>query len=341
MKRKNIILNAIILLIAFKGLSASAQESDTARVRFLFYNVENLFDTRDDSIYDDNEFLPAGSRHWDKSRYNTKLNSLYKVIIASGGWEPPVLAGFCEVENSRVLRDLVNDTWLSKYKYGVVTSGSRDPRGIRTGIIYRKDILHLLYLRSIDPSMMAGNARTRMVFYTKWKIGSDTLHLFLNHWPSRRRGILAEEKTRSGIASIIISITDSLYRVSYGKAKIIIAGDFNCTPADELIKAMTSRLVQGKNCLSNLSEKQCRSGVGSYKFQGTWEMIDQVIVSDGLLAASRGLRTSPEFCSVFSPEFLLEKDPAYPGNTPKPTYRGVKYIGGFSDHLPVILDLIR
>jgi hypothetical protein len=325
--RSTLKLALFVILIIRNFPSSFGQDGSGESYRFIFYNVENLFDTKDDSLTDDNEFLPDGSMHWTESRYRKKINSVYKVLAAAGEWDPPALAGFCEIENKNVLRSLVYDTWLSKYPYGIVTGESRDPRGIRPGIIYRKDRLKLLYTRSIEPNT-SGEFRSRMILYTKWLIGEDTIHLYLNHWPSRRRGVLAEEKTRESVMMALGNSLDSLFRRSESSSKIIIAGDLNCTPDDLKINGMI-----------NLSSTAAEKGEGTYRYRGKWEMIDQVIVSRGIVDSVKGIYTNSDLLKIFKPDFLMQKDPVYPGDTPFPTYRGFSYQGGFSDHLPLIIDL--
>jgi hypothetical protein len=318
------------------GSTSFAQEGAENPYRFVFYNVENLFDTKDDTLTDDNEFLPDGPMHWTETRYWKKINSIYKVLAAAGEWNPPALAGFCEIENRNVLQSLVYDTWLSKYQYGIVTGESKDPRGIRPGIIYRKDLMKLIYTGNIEP-ISPGEFRSRMILYTKWLIGGDTIHLFLNHWPSRRRGVLAEEKTRQAIKSVLGNSVDSLYERSEGSVKIIIAGDFNCSPDDLEINKICKK--GGSPKLIDLSAPSAARGEGTFRYRGKWEMIDQVIISDGILNALSGIYTNADLLKIFKPDFLMQKDPGYPGFMPFPTYRGFSYQGGFSDHLPVIIDL--
>ncbi len=325
--KSNLFLALLTVLIIPQNTKGPVQVVSESSYRLFFYNVENLFDTKDDTLTDDREFLKGGAMHWTESRYRHKINSIYKVIAAAGEWNPPSIAGFCEIENKSVLESLVYDTWLSKYQYGIVIGKSKDPRGIRQGIIYRKDLMRLLFEDNIEP-LNSGNFRSRMILYTKWLAGKDTFHLFLNHWPSRRRGVLAEEKAREAIMYALYNSIDSLDRISGGAAKIIIAGDFNCTPDDLVIKGMI-----------NLSSATGDGGEGTYRYRGKWEMIDQVIVSRSIFNSKKGIYTNADLLSIFRPGFLLQKDPAYPGLMPFPTYHGYNYQGGFSDHLPLILDL--
>src|SRR5450759_4813435 len=113
--------------------------------RLMFYNVENLFDIYDDSLKDDKDFLPDGLMRWNLTRYNKKIISLEKTIVAAGEWEPPTVIAFCEVENRKVLEDLIYNTYLSKFNYRIIHEESPDRRGIDVCLIYRESIADILY----------------------------------------------------------------------------------------------------------------------------------------------------------------------------------------------------
>ena len=334
--RRVTVLLFLIIILAVKGYS---QDQASRSVRFMFYNVENLFDIKDDTLKDDNDFLPGGVMRWNLTRYNKKINSLYKTIIAAGEWNPADVIGMCEVENREVLEDLVYGTYLSKYNYGIIHEESPDQRGIDVCLIYRKDRIGIPYYRYLIPSAIKReDFKTRSILYAKTVINSDTVHLFVNHWPSRRGGVLAMEDTRMKIAAMVKEKADSIMKRDTSGARIIIMGDLNSTPDDGEMMSLTAGEDPGMS-LINLSELLAESGTGSYRYMGIWEMIDQVIVSRSLLKSEKGLYTSEKMLSVFKPDFLLMKDPGYPGFTPFSTYRGYRYQGGFSDHLPVLLDL--
>jgi endonuclease/exonuclease/phosphatase family metal-dependent hydrolase len=176
------------------------------------------------------------------------------------------------------------------------------------------------------------------VLYAKLLIGSDTIHFIVNHWPSRRGGVLAAENYRLRIESMVREKVDSIFLRCSSDAKIIILGDFNSAPDDQVIQSLLSS-NDSAGSLINLSDKMNEKGVGTYRYMGTWEMIDQVIVSKELLSCNYGLFTTPDMLKIFRPGFLLKKDPKYPGFIPFSTYTGYKYQGGFSDHLPILLDL--
>jgi hypothetical protein len=308
-------------------------------VRIMFYNVENLFDIYDDTTREDNDFLPGGLMRWNKSRYDKKINALYKTIVAAGEWDPPEIVAFCEVENRKVLEDLVYGTYLSKFKYGIIHEESPDQRGIDVCLVYRKDYITIIEHAYWIPSGMAkADFTTRSILYCKLVYSSDTIHLIVNHWPSRRGGVLAGEGLRMKISSMVRDKADSINKSIRNGARIIILGDFNSTPDDQEMKSLISPEKSG-NFLVNLSARLAAQGKGTYRYMGTWEMIDQVIVSEKLLSCKTGIYTDYDKLTVFRPGFLLVKDPKYPGFTPLSTYKGFRYQGGFSDHLPVILNL--
>jgi len=325
----------LLLLIICNGYP---QDAESQPVRIMFYNVENFFDIFDDTLTGDDDFLPDGVMRWGVTRYNRKLGTLYKTIIAAGEWEPPSVVALCEIENRKVLEDLLFRTYLSKYDYSIIHNDSPDPRGIDVCLIYRKDIVKITGYRYLKPARTAGSDfSTRSILMVKCIIGDEMVHLFVNHWPSRRGGILAAEDQRKEIAGMVKQSADSIAAADSGNAKIIIVGDFNATPGDPVMRILTE--VNGHGAfLINLSEQADREQ-GTYRYMGMWEMIDQVIVSQPLLDSETGLYTDGRMFRVFKPGFLLGKDPKYPGLSPLPTYRGYRYLGGFSDHLPVLLDL--
>jgi hypothetical protein len=328
-----------LLLLTFNFKSGYSQVVPSQPVRIMFYNVENFFDIYDDSLTDDNEFLPDGLMRWNLTRYKKKTYSLYKTIIASGEWEPPPVIAFCEIENRKVLEDLIYGTYLLKYNYSIIHEESPDRRGIDVCLIYRKEIVNVIcYKYWIPAEIVRKDFNSRSVLYTKFLIGSDTIHLIVNHWPSRRGGVLAGENFRLLIASMVREKVDSLIEKNPSGARIIVLGDFNSTPDDQVMRSLVCSSDSGKTMI-NLSERLDDNGLGTYRYMGTWEMIDQVIVSKGLLFCREGLYTEPNLLRIFKPDFLLKKDPKYPGFSPYSTYHGYKYQGGFSDHLPVFLDL--
>lgn len=329
-------LTGTLFLLLLVFVNASSQ-SDASHIRIMFYNAENLFDVHDDPVTEDDEFLPGGLRRWNYSRYKKKINSLYKTIIAAGEWEPPAVVGLCEIENRIVVEELIFATNLSKYGYQIIHEDSPDERGIDVCLIFREDIVELKDYKYLNPFKSDSGFRTRDVLYTKMQIRSDTIHFILNHWPSRRGGVLAGEAERVSVAELVRTLSDSI-STSHTGAKVIIMGDLNATPGDRAATILSEKREMSPG-LVNLSAGLPESS-GTYRYRGIWEIIDQVIVSEALVRGCTGLCTGQEHFRVFSPHFLLKKDPQYPGFSPFATYSGYRYQGGYSDHLPVLLDLL-
>ena len=338
-----IVILLLIQLLFFQ--IAIAQENDFIRYRAMFYNVENLFDSFDDSLIQDEEFTPIGARHWTWDKMNQKINGIYKTIIAVGGWEPPVFVGMCEVENGYLLYRLTHETPLLKFNYGIVHRESPDPRGIDVGLLYRKDMFdpkESNFFKVIFP--YDPKRKTREILYvTGILAGTDTLHVFINHWPSKFGGELESNSSRFAAANILKEKIDSI-KLFYPDARILIMGDFNDEPESEpLVNGLKVSLNVNDQCNSGLvsiSAIMKLRGEASYKYQGVWGMIDQIIVSKSLLNNNGRIHTSPRDASVFRAPFLLEPDEAFVGDKPFRTFVGYKYHGGFSDHLPVYIDLV-
>ena len=309
----------------------------------MFYNTENFFDTLDDPHTNDAEFLPHGKKEWTSWRYYEKLQHVFQVIAAVGESSPPDIIGFAEIENKSILTDLVHKTLLEKYPYKIVHKDSPDLRGIDVGLIYRKDKLKCLGYHFFRIDFPNGHARkTRDIVYFKALIQRDTLHVFVNHWPSRWGGKKKSEPGRMFVASVLKSKTDSILKL-YPCARIVIMGDLNDDPTDpSLTQSLGAKVTADTpQCgeLYNLSavlRESCHCG--SLKYGAGWNMFDQFIVSGGTLG-TKGIHTKVSAVGVASFPFLLTQDAKYGGHQPFRTYQGPVYKGGFSDHLPVYLDI--
>ncbi|WP_372644361.1 endonuclease [Ancylomarina sp.] len=348
---KNNLCFLLVLLSTLSSFSQSKSEREIDELRsdyrILFYNVENLFDTKDDSLKNDAEFLPQGQKYWTWKKYQDKCSKIAKVIMASGGWELPEIVGLCEIENKRTLNGILYATPLKKARYKIIHKESPDHRGIDVALLYQSDRFFPL-----DTSFMkltyngSDHSTTREILYVKGATHTDdTLHLFVNHWPSRWGGQLESEYKRLAAASLLRSKVDSIFDQCL-KAKIIIMGDFNDYPNNKSISKTLKACVPNKefkdNNLYNLAAfLEKKNSIASHKYQGVWGMLDQFIVSGALMNANGILRTQPKNMHLFAPTYLLETDNSYKGRRPFRTYIGYKYHGGFSDHLPIYLDLWR
>ncbi len=347
MKKSGFLKTILVAIIFTCNLHANGQQGKEATGEFkvMFYNLENLFDPFDDSLKDDNEFLPTGIRGWTWKKFERKLQNTSKVIITAGGWRPPEIAGFCEVENRFALIQLLKRTPLEPFGYQIVHHESPDARGIDVGLIYRPDRFTLLCHRAI-PVIFEGDsvATTRDILYVKGLVpNGDTLHIFVNHWPSKYGGAAATIPRRKDAALTLKRVTDSIAGVN-PEALIVITGDFNDQPTDESLAIhLHARYgttdTTGYYLYNLMQELMGKWDVGSNKFREEWSIIDQFIVSSALLKRTSGLRLSEKRAEIFRVPFLIEEDLNFNGTKPYRTYNGPAYQGGFSDHLPILLHL--
>lgn len=315
------------------------------KFRIMFYNVENLFDTRDDPKKNDNEFLPGSKKKWNIFRYKEKLNKIFQVVTAVGEGIPPDLIGLCEVENRYVLYDLVSETPLLKYNYRFLHNESPDARGIDVALLYNPATVSVIDTSFINISPAGNDAfLTREILYAMLEVFSgDTLHVFVNHWPSRYGGEKASRPKRIIAANILKHATDSLLTLNAG-SKIIVMGDFNDNPGDDSMKEILGarcpdRTITKQTLYNLMCDIAKDSNKGTLKYRSEWSVFDQIIVSGSLLLNEGKMRTGIDQASIYQNEFLLEKDQKYMGEKPFRTYHGPAYHGGYSDHLPVYTDL--
>jgi len=314
-------------------------------IRLMFYNVENLFDTKNDSIKNDDEFLPNQGKFWTPRKYYTKINQIAKVITAVGEWNPPAIVGLCEVECRYTLNSLVYYSPLKKLNYKIIHKESPDFRGIDVALLYQESKFKPILYKAIEIKFpFAPEKTTRDILYVKGSTkNKDTLHVLINHWPSRWGGQLKSEIKRMYVASVLKKTIDSIFSTNIN-AKIIIMGDLNDYPDN---KSLTE-VLQAKSKFTNFkSDKlynlaayiQENTKIGTHKHHGVWGVLDQIILSGSLFNKNNKTYTSKENAHIFDADFLLTNDEAYLGKQPFRTYLGYKYIGGYSDHLPVYLDL--
>lgn len=313
---------------AYRGLNIT---------RIVFYNCENLMDTLNNPFTRDDEFTPEGSRHWTGRRYYKKLKATYKALIATGGWEAPALAGLCEIENRQILTALLYTTPLHKTGYRVVHEESPDRRGIDVALLYRPDKFTVLHHRAIHVPTSDSGSFSRDILYIKGLLNNhDTLHIAINHWPSRYSGQQRTNPLRKRAATILRRLTDSIQTFNT-EALIVAMGDFNDGPQDTGITTLLSNinvpplpppLVTLRYCATHPDVK------GTLKYQAFWNIFDHIFVSSTLL----NQLTTPTTI-IFAPDFLLTNDAIYGGYKPHRSFSGFRYQNGYSDHLPVFIDI--
>lgn len=335
MKRWLLILGWIVLP------AMAAAQGGTFRV--MFYNVENLFDCRDDSLKADEEFLPTSLRAWHEGRLKQKIYHLAQVIAAVGEWDAPALIGMCEVENAYVMDRLVKYSPLKEYGYRYVITDSPDERGIDVALLWQRGSFKMLQSRSIRVPMEEGRRPTRDILHaTGLVLTGDSLDVFVCHFPSRSGGWKETEPARLSAAALLKQQADSICQARR-HPNILVMGDFNDNPDNAAIAKVLEASAPGDSihadALYNLMAGKGK-GQGSYKYKGEWSIFDQILVSGFLLQHEQGLHTSAADARICNFPFLLAEDPAYGGVKPFRTYHGLQHTGGYSDHLPVAVDFI-
>lgn len=330
----------VILLVLLSGFLAVANDSV---YRVAFYNFENLFDSFDDPSKADEDFTPTGMKAWSMKRVNAKINNMYKVIAALNEQVPACVIGACEVENAFMLKKLLNDTPLSKYGYKFIHFESPDPRGIDVAMLYLPNYFTPLEYYAIKVAIPPDTiSHTRDVLYVKGIFITDdteitdTVCFFVCHFPSRYGGVGATVTKRNYVANFVRSCADSIL-MRNKSAKILIMGDLNDDPIDESISKYLCYDTAIVNLMNNIYEQE---GIGTLKHSALWSVFDQILVSQALLKGN-GLVVKKSKAKIAAFDFLLMEDEKFGGKKLYRTHLGAKYIGGFSDHLPVYVDLIR
>ena len=328
----------LLLLLPLSGQERAYQIRTVA-----FYNLENLFDTHNDTLNRDDDRTPAGADRWSEPRLERKLENLSRALADIGkerNAAPPDLIGLCEVENREVLERLIGQPKLRSWTYGIIHHDSPDPRGIDVALLYRKGRFFPLHERSIRLILhdAGGNRKyTRDQLVVTGLLDREEVHILVNHWPSRGGPALQTRIYRKEAALLQRSLIDSLlYR--YPGAKIISMGDYNDNPTDPSMKILT----EGKSpetTLHNPMRMLFKRGEGSLAYRDRWNLFDQILFSHAWLDPSPGsLRLWK--AGIFQPAYLKTRQGRYRGY-PLRTYAGGRYQGGYSDHFPVYAYLIR
>ncbi len=297
-----------------------------------FYNLENLFDTINDPKTMDDDFTPGTEMDWNEKRYHEKLKKLGRIISQIGFEEtfhPPLLLGVAEVENESVLNRLVNSKFLKNKNYGYAHFDSPDERGIDTALLYRKDYFEILHKEAI--TVLVNNEEgirdfTRDILYVKGKVETETIHILVNHWPSRREGV---EKTNHKRVAVALKNRELISKITTENPteKIIVMGDLNDDPSSE-----SAKILAGTD-LYNPMELLLTKYSGSLNYQHAWNLFDQIVISNNFLQQHANDFQFEE-AKIFNPKELKEYNGDFKGN-PFRTYAGPHYLGGVSDHFPV------
>lgn len=302
----------IIFLSLIFSLPILAEKSS---LRIVSYNVENLFDTKHDTLKNDSSFLPEGMHHWTYRRYQTKIDRIAQVLVNIGGWESVPLVGLCEVENARCLRNLCYK--LRRFHYKYVHYDSPDERGVDVALLYDSTRVSILHSRALSLSL-EGDYTRDILYVSALYEQRDTVHVMMCHLPSQLGGAANTDWKRQHAKQIIHTTIDSILMLQ-PNANIVVMGDMNTPPQDDLTG------------MTNLMLPIQKTGQGTHKYQGIWTCLDQFYVSQSI--------ATKVTTAIFSPWWLLEEDTKYLDSKPYRTYVGFRYNDGYSDHLPIVLTI--
>ncbi len=394
----------IILLITFSILSffGAAQEEKQYKIRTVaFYNLENLFDTENDTLIFDDDRTPEGKDNWTLERYNKKLDNLTRVLSEIGSEvtkTSPDIIGICEVENLKVIEDLVNHSSLVAKDYGIVHFDSPDERGIDVALLYKKSVFLPTSFDSRRLLLINDDGErnyTRDQLIVGGLLDDEQYYFMVNHWPSRSGGEARSRPNRMAAAKLSRRIIDSVQKLDIS-AKIVGMGDFNDDPDNDSFKKIlrtnpdpeesdkaegevkpkrlwkwigkkkreksgdgkekefdkpnSDREAGGKRTapkdglpespgLFNPMENLYRKGIGSLAYRDKWNLFDQIYFTENILSPENGEYRFWK-AGVFNATYLVSKKGQYKGY-PFRTYAGGSYAGGYSDHFPVYVYLIR
>ena len=342
--RRSYILTAFLLILSSCCTLVYGQTpKKTFKVACLaFYNLENLYDTIDDPAVDDAEFLPSGPNMWNSERYHIKIAHMTEAIsqvgeeFVKGG---PTILGVSEIENERVLIDLVNSPSLKPGGYEFVHYDSPDRRGVDVALLYKKKDFQVIGSHSHRLSVSWRNDfRSRDQLVVCGLLDNEKIYVVVNHWPSRGNG----PEYRAAAAALTRSICDSIMNFETNP-KIFVMGDLNDDPIDpSVFKVLNAKGDQKKmddKQLFNPMYKMFKDGIGSLAYRDSWNLFDQIIVSIALTGDDKSTFKFYQ-ARVFNKPFMVNQEGAYKGY-PWRTFAGGSFTGGYSDHFPVYLFIIK
>ena len=311
----------VFILLAFFGQYVYGQDS----LVVMFWNVENFFDHVDQGTGEsDKEFSSFGARHWTKRKFQTKCDDIAKSVLWIGDeyGRMPDVVGLAEVENRWVLWKLLNNTLLRKYDYKMVHFDSGDRRGIDVALLYRESVFSMLSYSLTVPVAGGERMSTRdMLQVCLEDLMGQKINMIVCHHPSKYGGVEESSSRRNAAMEALRGLCDSLEIADSG-VPVVAMGDFNDTPDGEQFSLLEGALV-------NMADGLFTEGYGTIRYQGVWELIDMFLVSEELAVGSE--------MEILQIPFLMTYEKKYPGMKPLRTYSGPRYVGGVSDHCPIVL----
>ncbi len=338
----------ILLSGVFSLYNCEAQKRNFKVACIGFYNLENLFDTINEPNVNDEEFTPTGSYNYTPAVYLDKLSKLSDVISDIGKDASPdglAMLGVSEVENEIVLNDLIKEPKLKDRHLQFVHYDSPDARGIDVALIYNPKYFKVkqseklpVYFNGDD-----GNPHpTRDILHVYGLMDGEPMHVFVNHWPSRRGGEQASAPNRAIAASVAKHCIDSILKIN-PNSKIILMGDLNDDPVSPsiavVLKATGDTTLSKEGRMFNPWVKDYQNGIGTLAYNDAWNLFDQIIISPSFLNKDQHGAFFKE-AKIYRRQFMVQQTGKYKGY-PKRTYDFNRYMGGYSDHFPTYIVLLK
>ncbi|MBP7407844.1 MAG: endonuclease/exonuclease/phosphatase family protein [Flavobacteriales bacterium] len=310
-----------------------------------FYNVENLYDTLDQTDVDDAEFLPGSAKQWGSVRYWHKLDKMAGVIASLGkDLHPQGLAilGLGEVENRTVVEDLAAREPLKARGYKVMHVDGPDRRGVDVALMYNPSLYKVYAHKSYRLHMADTAFRTRDQLLVSGVLDGDTTHVIVAHWPSRRGGEKRSEPNRKAAAELGRHIIDSLLAIN-PNARVMYMGDLNDDPVNvsltRFLRATGEKAEAVDGTLYNPMYEPYQRGIGTLAWRDSWNLFDQIVITPSLVTGAGG-QYHYYGVRIFNEPYLRQEEGNFAGY-PSRTFVGDIYQDGYSDHFPVFLILVK
>lgn len=341
---------SVLFILLFTFAISYAQVNKYTIRTVAFYNVENLFDTIDDSAILDDDYTPEGKNNYTAANYHHKIENIAAVINRIGtdiAKSSPVILGLAEIENLTVLEDLVKSDQIKNQQYQIIHYDSPDRRGIDVAFIYKEAFFNPIHHEKIELKIWDENGTrifTRDLLWVSGIMDNEVIHFIINHWPSRRGGRSRSEPKRMKAAYMVRQIISKIYQ-EYPEAKIIIMGDFNDDPINKSIKEGIMESLDSSKTNNdhffNPMEKMFKKGLNTLAYRDGLNLFDQMILSKNLLRTQKLIGDLTFFkAGIYNPEMLTTQTGKYKGY-PYRSFENNKYVGGYSDHYPVYICLIK
>ncbi len=338
----------LIIFLSLFSYHCFSQKANYKVALVGFYNLENLYDTVNNPNVDDEEFLPESDRQYNSTIYFDKLNRLSDVVSQMGTDVTPdglALLGVAEIENDTVLTDLTKTDKLKSRKWKFVHYNSPDKRGVDVALFYHPKYFKVLHSEPLFVQLPGGSKDsyfTRDILYVKGLLDGDTVHVFVNHWPSRSGGEERSIPARAAAAATAKRSIDSLMAIN-PSSKVILMGDLNDDPVSPSLTKVIGSKGDAKevkpNEMYNPWVDMYKKGLGTSPYQDAWGLFDQVLCSGAWLNKEQsGYHYFKQV--LFNREFMIQKTGKWRGYS-KRTWDGITYNYGYSDHFPVYLMMLK